>query len=113
MSSPPKEKVETKGGHLPAGKAPWAAAVLLSELPTKLQAFVPALFETRSHMMITLKREMQRLTVLDAPCALRYSRLFSLHFAVSYFLIGARSGTTSKSGGTIAMIVFYRDSRDS
>lgn len=25
MSSPPKERVETKGGHLPAGKAPWTA----------------------------------------------------------------------------------------
>lgn len=27
MSSPPKEKIETKGGHLPAGKAPCAVVL--------------------------------------------------------------------------------------
>lgn len=32
MSSPPKEKVETKGGHLPAGNAPWACVVFESFL---------------------------------------------------------------------------------
>lgn len=42
MSSPPKEKIETKGGRLPAGKACCAAELFFRASYTELKAFVSA-----------------------------------------------------------------------
>lgn len=72
MSSPPKEKIETKGGHLPAGKAPCAVVlgVFFFKPVMNLKAFCLCNVsdqkkERKDHMMVMINTY-ATLTLADA-----------------------------------------------
>lgn len=97
MSSPPKEKIETKGGHLPAGNAPWAAALFFCLITQ--QAFVSALPSITNLTVLINAYAITAITVarnasLQAPFISDMSHPFAPFL---YFLICVRSTVTSSN----------------